>query len=135
MESLARLIGQAGADPKEVQAAIGAGFAYGLAAIGPGVGIGLIFAAYINGVARQQAQAGGSWVDIFESDIWAPNPAVPGTKVSIGEVLELFVSRARTPIRIRVDPARFRPNDFPVVVGDPSRTTLPEASTTSRART
>jgi F-type H+-transporting ATPase subunit c len=26
---------------------------YGLAAIGPGVGIGLIFAAYINGVARQ----------------------------------------------------------------------------------
>ena len=26
---------------------------YGLAAIGPGVGVGLIFAAYINGVARQ----------------------------------------------------------------------------------
>ena len=26
---------------------------YGLAAVGPGVGIGLIFAAYINGVARQ----------------------------------------------------------------------------------
>ena len=28
---------------------------YGLAAVGPGVGIGLIFAAYINGVARQPA--------------------------------------------------------------------------------
>lgn len=26
---------------------------YGLSAIGPGVGVGLIFAAYINGVARQ----------------------------------------------------------------------------------
>lgn len=26
---------------------------YGLSAIGPGVGIGLIFAAYINGTARQ----------------------------------------------------------------------------------
>lgn len=26
---------------------------YGLAAIGPGIGIGLVFAAYINGVARQ----------------------------------------------------------------------------------
>jgi F-type H+-transporting ATPase subunit c len=26
---------------------------YGLAAVGPGIGIGLIFAAYINGVARQ----------------------------------------------------------------------------------
>ena len=28
-------------------------FGYGLAAVGPGIGIGLIFAAYINGVARQ----------------------------------------------------------------------------------
>lgn len=26
---------------------------YGLATLGPGVGIGLVFAAYINGVARQ----------------------------------------------------------------------------------
>jgi F-type H+-transporting ATPase subunit c len=26
---------------------------YGLAAIGPGIGIGLIFAAYVSGVARQ----------------------------------------------------------------------------------
>ncbi len=26
---------------------------YGIAAIGPGIGVGLIFAAYINGVARQ----------------------------------------------------------------------------------
>ncbi|MGH2183108.1 F0F1 ATP synthase subunit C, partial [Enterococcus faecalis] len=26
---------------------------YGLSAIGPGVGIGLIFAAYVSGVARQ----------------------------------------------------------------------------------
>nr|WP_281497065.1 MULTISPECIES: ATP synthase F0 subunit C [Ornithinimicrobium] len=26
---------------------------YGLAAIGPAIGVGLIFAAYINGVARQ----------------------------------------------------------------------------------
>jgi len=31
---------------------------YGLAAIGPGIGIGLIFAAYINGVARQPEAAG-----------------------------------------------------------------------------
>ena len=31
---------------------------YGLAAIGPGVGIGLIFAAYINGVARQPEARG-----------------------------------------------------------------------------
>ena len=31
---------------------------YGLAAIGPSVGIGLIFAAYINGVARQPEAQG-----------------------------------------------------------------------------
>ena len=31
---------------------------YGLAAIGPGVGIGLILAAYINGVARQPEARG-----------------------------------------------------------------------------
>lgn len=31
---------------------------YGLAAIGPGIGIGLIFAAYINGTARQPEARG-----------------------------------------------------------------------------
>ena len=31
---------------------------YGLSAIGPGVGIGVIFAAYINGVARQPEARG-----------------------------------------------------------------------------
>ena len=31
---------------------------YGLAAIGPGIGIGLIFAAYVSGVARQPEARG-----------------------------------------------------------------------------
>ena len=31
---------------------------YGLSAIGPGIGIGLIFAAFINGVARQPEARG-----------------------------------------------------------------------------
>jgi F-type H+-transporting ATPase subunit c len=31
---------------------------YGLAAIGPGIGIGLIFAAYVSGVARQPESRG-----------------------------------------------------------------------------
>ena len=31
---------------------------YGLAAIGPGIGVGLFFAAYINGVARQPEAQG-----------------------------------------------------------------------------
>ena len=31
---------------------------YGLSAIGPGIGVGLIFAAYLNGVARQPEARG-----------------------------------------------------------------------------
>ncbi len=31
---------------------------YGLATIGPGIGVGMIFAAYINGVARQPEARG-----------------------------------------------------------------------------
>lgn len=38
---------------------------YGLAAIGPGVGVGLIFAAYINGVARQPEAQGRLQVIAF----------------------------------------------------------------------
>ena len=31
---------------------------YGLSAIGPGIGVGIVFAAYINGVARQPEARG-----------------------------------------------------------------------------
>jgi GDP-4-dehydro-6-deoxy-D-mannose reductase len=50
-----------------------------------------------------------------------PYNVCSGTAVGIGEVLEMFVARARVPIQIRVDPARLRPSDFPVLLGDPSR--------------
>jgi len=56
MESLARLIAQQGLsadDQKTANAAIGAGFAYGLAAIGPGIGIGIIFGMGVQAIARQ----------------------------------------------------------------------------------
>ena len=33
----------------------------------------------------------------------------------------MLLARARVPIRVRVDPARFRPNDVPLLVGDPTR--------------
>ena len=44
-----------------------------------------------------------------------------GHAIAIGELLEMIVSRARVPVRIRVDPARFRPNDQPLLVGSPRR--------------
>jgi GDP-4-dehydro-6-deoxy-D-mannose reductase len=44
-----------------------------------------------------------------------------GTAMGIGEVLEALIARAQVPITVRVDPERFRPNDFPLLLGDPSR--------------
>jgi GDP-4-dehydro-6-deoxy-D-mannose reductase len=44
-----------------------------------------------------------------------------GRALSIGELLELLLTRSRVTIRVKVDPARYRPNDQPLVVGDPTR--------------
>jgi F-type H+-transporting ATPase subunit c len=46
------------ADQKKVQSAIGAGFAYGLAAIGPGIGIGYLVGKSVEAMARQPEAAG-----------------------------------------------------------------------------
>lgn len=64
MEALARIAkaaaaaGATAADAKNNAAAASAGFAYGLAAIGPGIGIGLIFGSAIESMARQPESAG-----------------------------------------------------------------------------
>jgi GDP-4-dehydro-6-deoxy-D-mannose reductase len=44
-----------------------------------------------------------------------------GRAVSVEELLNRLISRARVPLRVRVDQARLRPNDLPLVVGNPSR--------------
>ncbi len=44
-----------------------------------------------------------------------------GTAIAVGEVLDMLIARARVPIRVRVDPDRFRPNDVPLLLGDSSR--------------
>jgi GDP-4-dehydro-6-deoxy-D-mannose reductase len=44
-----------------------------------------------------------------------------GRAISIRDLLDMLLARARVPIQIKVDPARYRPSDLPVVVGDPSR--------------
>ena len=43
---------------KNAMAAVGAGFAYGLAAIGPGVGIGIVVGNAITAMSRQPETAG-----------------------------------------------------------------------------
>jgi F-type H+-transporting ATPase subunit c len=61
MEALSQLIQQAPVDPADAKneaAAIGAGFAYGLAAIGPGIGIGYLVGKSVEAMARQPEAAG-----------------------------------------------------------------------------
>jgi len=56
-----------------------------------------------------------------------------GRAIAIGALLDKLLSRAKVAITVRVDPARYRPNDVPLLVGDPTRLTtelgwLPEIS-------
>jgi GDP-4-dehydro-6-deoxy-D-mannose reductase len=44
-----------------------------------------------------------------------------GRAIEIGELLERLLSRARVKIVVKPDPARMRPNDTPILVGDPRR--------------
>jgi GDP-4-dehydro-6-deoxy-D-mannose reductase len=39
----------------------------------------------------------------------------------VQELLDLLLAKARVNVRVVVDPARYRPNDTPLVLGDPSR--------------
>jgi len=44
-----------------------------------------------------------------------------GRALAIRDLLEMLLERARVPIQIKVDPARYRPSDLHVVVGNPRR--------------
>ena len=57
---------------------------------------------------------------------------VPGTIYNVASgvarpmraVLDALVARSRVPVRIALDPARLRPNDLPVLIGDSTRLRL-----------
>jgi GDP-4-dehydro-6-deoxy-D-mannose reductase len=44
-----------------------------------------------------------------------------GRAIQIRELLDMLLSRARVPIAVTIDPARYRPNDQPIVLGDLER--------------
>ena len=44
-----------------------------------------------------------------------------GVAIAIRDLLERLIARAHVPVRIRVDRARYRPNDTPLLVGDRTR--------------
>jgi GDP-4-dehydro-6-deoxy-D-mannose reductase len=50
-----------------------------------------------------------------------PYNVCSGRAVTIRDVLDRLIARARVPVRVRVDQARLRPNDVPLVLGNPSR--------------
>jgi GDP-4-dehydro-6-deoxy-D-mannose reductase len=50
-----------------------------------------------------------------------PYNVCSGEAFTIRDVLDRLVARARVPVHIRVDQSRFRPNDVPLLVGDPRR--------------
>lgn len=50
-----------------------------------------------------------------------PYNVCSGRVLKVGQLLDLMLRRARVSIRVVVDPARYRPNDSPVVQGNPAR--------------
>lgn len=50
-----------------------------------------------------------------------PYNVCSGRAIAIRDLLEMMLARARVPIDVKVDAARYRPNDLPVVVGDARR--------------
>jgi GDP-4-dehydro-6-deoxy-D-mannose reductase len=44
-----------------------------------------------------------------------------GRALPIGDLLNMLVGRSHVSIEVRVDPSLFRPNDVPLLVGDPTR--------------
>ena len=50
-----------------------------------------------------------------------PYNVCSGHAVAIGDILDRLLRRARVAIRVQVDERRLRPNDIPMVVGNPTR--------------
>jgi GDP-4-dehydro-6-deoxy-D-mannose reductase len=50
-----------------------------------------------------------------------PYNVCSGRAISIRELLERMIARARVPVQVKVDPERYRPNDTPLVLGNPTR--------------
>jgi GDP-4-dehydro-6-deoxy-D-mannose reductase len=67
-------------------------------------------------------------VRAYQAMMRSATPGIPynvcaGTPVQVRALVELMQSRARVPISIEQDPARFRPNDTPLVLGDHAQLT------------
>ena len=50
-----------------------------------------------------------------------PYNVCSGSAIAIRDLLDRLIDRARVPVAVKVDPARYRPNDTPLLLGDPAR--------------
>jgi GDP-4-dehydro-6-deoxy-D-mannose reductase len=50
-----------------------------------------------------------------------PYNVCSGRAITIQHLLDLLLARARVPVAVKIDPARYRPNDTPLLLGDASR--------------
>ena len=66
--------------------------------------------AYVRVLARAASLPSGTELNICS-----------GRGVRIGDLLNRLVASANQPISVEIDPRRWRNNDIPVLVGDPSR--------------
>jgi GDP-4-dehydro-6-deoxy-D-mannose reductase len=67
-------------------------------------------------------------VRAYRDMMQAAKPGVPynvcsGRAIAIRELVEMFTSRCRVPVRLESDVSRFRPKDVPLLLGDHSRLT------------
>lgn len=50
-----------------------------------------------------------------------PYNVCTGRAIGIGELLQMMIARAKVRVMVTVDPTRYRPNDTPLLLGDPTR--------------
>ncbi|MDP2389329.1 MAG: GDP-mannose 4,6-dehydratase, partial [Acidobacteriota bacterium] len=67
-------------------------------------------------------------VKAYRAMMTSATPGIPynvssGTSVVIKDLVDLFISRAKVPLRIEQDPAKFRPVDTAFLQGDHTRLT------------
>src|SRR5436190_52155 len=76
--------------------------------------------------ARREATHVADTVRAYQAIVERGAPGRPynvssGHAYAVGEILERLIAKARVEVAVRVDPSRLRPNDVPVLAGNPAR--------------
>lgn len=110
--------------PRQASAFVSAGFARQIAEIeagrrAPEIAVGNLEARRDLTDVRDTVRA---YDRILEDGVAErPYNVCSGQAIQVRSILDRLLTRATTPIRVVVDPARYRPSDTPVVAGDRSR--------------